>query len=125
MYPLSNHADAAHKAAMVGENLIAGRGDVIAAAGADGLDRSDHFLFLLALDALHFAIDLFRRSHSATRRVHVQDDGFDRTVVPELLELPDYDFRRDNYPFQVHHPNLVSETAEGGLGTAAAHGHVH
>src|SRR5436305_149302 len=83
--PHSNHPDAADNAAMVGEDFIASRRDVIAATGADGLYRSDYLLFLVALDALHFAIDLFRRRYPTARRVHMQDDGFDGTVVAELL----------------------------------------
>src|SRR5271170_1306564 len=67
VYPLRDHADRAHNAALVGIDLIRGRSHVIRAAGAHALDGNhDTFLFFLA-DPFHFAINLFRSSHAPTR----------------------------------------------------------
>src|SRR6185437_40263 len=62
--PFGDHADAAHNAAFIGKNLVAGGSHEVAAAGSNRLYRGDHLLVLFLLDAAHFLVNLLRRGHA-------------------------------------------------------------
>ena len=63
----------------------------------------------------HFAVDLFRRSSSASGRIYVDDDGLDGTVVTKLAQLFDHILGRQDYTFKVHDGDLVTESRKGVL----------
>ena len=112
---LRNYANRADNAALIGVNLVGRRGNVVSAAGADGLDGSNNALLLLVADALDLAVNLFRRSHAAARRVHVDDDGLDGVIVGEFLQLLHDDLGRKNHALEIHYSDLVAKAGERGL----------
>ena len=121
--PLRDHADRAHDAAVIGVDLV-GRGrHVIGPACSHGFDRGHDALLLIVANALDLAINFLRRRHSPTWRIHVQDDRFDRVVVPEFLELLHDRVGRENYALQIDHANLVAKGKRGVF--ARVQGHVH
>ena len=75
-------------------------------------------LFLLLANALHFAINLFRRRHASARRIHVQNDGLDRRIVAKLLQLPDDWLWRQNHAIEIDHADAVAKAAEPGFAAA-------
>src|SRR5450432_1564830 len=115
VHPLGNHADGADYAAVVGVNFVGGRGNVVSAAGAHGFNRGHDALLLLVADALDFAIDFFRRSHAAARRIHVNNDRLDGIVVGKTLQLADDFVGIKNHAVEINDADLVSEGVEPGL----------
>src|SRR5882724_2034411 len=108
--PLGDDTDRSHHAAVIGINLV-GRGrDVVSAAGAHGFDRGYNVFLLLIADAFDLAVDLFRRSHTATRRIDMNNDGFDGVVIAEFLNLLYHRAGVENDAFQFDHANLVPKT---------------
>jgi len=69
------------------------------------------FFLLLIADAFDLAVDLFRRSHTATRRIDMNNDGFDGVVIAEFLNLLYHRAGVENDAFQFDHANLVPKLA--------------
>src|SRR5258708_39979306 len=100
---------------MVGINLVGSRSHVVRAARAHGLNGNHNALLLLVADTLDLAINLFRRGHTAARRVDVQNDGLDGRVVAKLLELSDHRLRRKNHAVKIDYADPIAEPADAGF----------
>src|SRR5271170_66311 len=112
VHPLRDHADRANDTALIGINLVRGRGNIVGAAGTHGLDGHDNILFFLLADTLDLAVNLFRCSHAAARGIHVQDDGFDGRIIGKLFQFADHRLWRKNHSVKVNHSNTVAKSAK-------------
>src|SRR5579863_6604779 len=95
VHPLRDHADRANNAALVCVNLVASGRDVERTAGTHRLDRDDNLFLLFSAYALYFPVNLFRRRNSPTRGIHMQNNGLDRRIVTELLQLTNHGLWRE------------------------------
>ena len=107
--PLGNHSDRTNHAAIVGINLIGRRRNVVRPTGPHRADRRHDALMLFVAQAFHFPINLLRGGHAAAGRIHLQDNGFDRIVVSELLKLRHDNARIQDHAFQFDDSNLVAK----------------
>src|SRR6516165_1440084 len=108
--PFGDHSNASDYTAAVGEYFARCRRNVVPSAGSHGLDGDHNRLFRLFADALDFLIDLLGSSNPASRCIYVQDDGFDRVVICEFLELGNYRLWLDDHAFKVHDADFVPES---------------
>src|SRR5207237_10683888 len=76
-------------------------------------------------DASHLARDLFRSCCAASRRIHVQDDGFDGIVIGEFLQPLDGLLSINDDAFQVHDANFVAMATVFGILLAGADAEVN
>src|SRR5579863_1042102 len=115
VHPLCDYADGANNAALVRIDLVAGRSDVERTTGTHRLDRDDNLFLLFSAYALHFPVNLFRRRNSPTRGIHMQNNGLDRRIVTELLQLTNHGLWRENHAVEIDHANAVPEAGQSGF----------
>src|SRR5262249_16619390 len=85
---LDQHADGAGQGAGVGDDVVGGDGQVVAAGGGQRAHRDHDDLALLA-HAGDGVVDLLARPDDAAGALDADDDGPDRGVLEVLLQLAD------------------------------------
>src|SRR5436305_14534227 len=63
----------------------------------------------------YFTVNFFRGGHSATRRIHMNDDGFDVIVVSKPAHVLDNFTGINDHAIKIYDSNLVTESVNAGL----------
>src|SRR5581483_9829986 len=69
---------------------------------------------LFVANAFHFAINFFRGSHPAPRRVYVDNNRLDGIVIPKFFKFFNNCLRIEDHAFQINHADLVPKTVQPG-----------
>src|SRR5438270_9916811 len=66
----------------------------------------------------YFTVNFFRGRHSAARRIHMNDDGFDGIVVSKPAHVLDNFTGINDHAIKIYDSNLVTESVNAGLTSA-------